>query len=73
MVARWAEWAIGVVEAWPDDVLEAPFDPAVQEEAVRLAEQTAAAGTVRDGLGHRCWLARPAVGARMTGCGAWDP
>ena len=47
MVARWAEWAIGVVEAWPDDVLEAPFDPAVQEEAVRLAEQTAATGTVR--------------------------
>ena len=47
MVARWAEWAIGVVEAWPDDVLEAPFDPAVQEEAVRLAEHTAATGTVR--------------------------
>ena len=42
MVARWAEWAIGVVETWPDDVLEAPFDVVGQEEAVRLAEQTAA-------------------------------
>ena len=45
VVARWAEWAIGVVETWPDDVLEAPFDVAVQEESVRLAEQTAATHT----------------------------
>ncbi len=41
MVARWAEWAIAIVQTWPDDVLEAPFDRAAQEEAVRLAERTA--------------------------------
>lgn len=44
MVARWAQWAIGVVEGWPDDLREAPLDPEAQREAVRLAEQTATLG-----------------------------
>jgi PadR family transcriptional regulator AphA len=38
MVARWVEWASGVVEAWPEDVTRAPFDHAAAEESVRLAE-----------------------------------
>jgi PadR family transcriptional regulator, regulatory protein AphA len=38
MVARWVEWASGVVETWPDDVREAPFDLAAAEKAVALAE-----------------------------------
>jgi PadR family transcriptional regulator AphA len=38
MSARWVRWASSVVEAWPDDVRDAPFDPAVAEEAVHLAE-----------------------------------
>lgn len=38
MVARWAEWAGHVVEAWPDDVTEAPFDVAAAKQAVQLAE-----------------------------------
>ncbi len=38
MVARWAEWAGQLVEAWPDDVTEAPFDVAAAEQAVQLAE-----------------------------------
>jgi DNA-binding PadR family transcriptional regulator len=37
-VARWVDWASGVVEAWPDDVTEAPFDLAAAEEGVILAE-----------------------------------
>jgi DNA-binding PadR family transcriptional regulator len=36
-VARWIDWATGVVETWPDDVTEAPFDIAAAEEAVALA------------------------------------
>jgi len=36
--ARWAEWASAVVEDWPDDVRQAPFDVAWAEESVRLAE-----------------------------------
>jgi PadR family transcriptional regulator, regulatory protein AphA len=38
MSAHWVRWASSVVEAWPDDVRDAPFDTAVAEEAVRLAE-----------------------------------
>jgi PadR family transcriptional regulator, regulatory protein AphA len=38
MVARWVDWANGVVQDWPDDVRLAPIDLAGQEEAVRLAE-----------------------------------
>ena len=37
-VARWVEWATAVVDTWPDDVLEAPFDTAAAEEGVALAE-----------------------------------
>jgi PadR family transcriptional regulator AphA len=37
-VARWTEWASVIVQAWPEDVLDAPFDVAAAEEAVRLAE-----------------------------------
>jgi PadR family transcriptional regulator AphA len=38
MVARWTEWAMRVVEDWPDDPREAVIDHAEQREAVRLAE-----------------------------------
>ncbi|HEX6310878.1 MAG TPA: PadR family transcriptional regulator [Acidimicrobiia bacterium] len=41
MVARWAEWATGIVETWPDDPRDAPIDQTAQEEAVRLAESIA--------------------------------
>jgi DNA-binding PadR family transcriptional regulator len=37
-VARWVDWATTLVDAWPDDVREAPFDVAAAEEAVRLTE-----------------------------------
>ncbi len=43
MVAEWVEWASRVVEEWPDDVRDAPFDVAVAEEGVRLAESVASA------------------------------
>jgi PadR family transcriptional regulator AphA len=38
MVDQWVEWASELVDTWPDDVRSAPFDPAVAEEGVRLAE-----------------------------------
>jgi DNA-binding PadR family transcriptional regulator len=41
-VARWVEWASAVVDSWPDDVNDAPFDAAAAEEAVALAESIAA-------------------------------
>lgn len=37
-VARWQQWASEVIEEWPDDINDAPFDRAAQHEAVRLAE-----------------------------------
>src|SRR5829696_7500890 len=37
-VARWVAWATEVVERWPDDVREAPFDVAAAEEGVARAE-----------------------------------
>jgi len=37
-VARWVEWATEMVEGWPDDVREAPFDVAAAQEATQLAE-----------------------------------
>jgi len=40
-VAQWVEWASGIVENWPDDVREAPFDISAAEEGVRLAESAA--------------------------------
>lgn len=41
MVAHWADWASQLVDAWPDDVRDAPFDVAAAEEGVRLAESVA--------------------------------
>lgn len=37
MLARWTEWASGVVDTWPDDVRQAPFDLDEAAEAVRQA------------------------------------
>ena len=37
-VARWVAWATETVESWPDDVRDAPFDSAVADESVALAE-----------------------------------
>ena len=37
-VARWVDWATAIVEKWPDDVTQAPFDTATAEEGVALAE-----------------------------------
>jgi DNA-binding PadR family transcriptional regulator len=42
MVARWVEWASEVVEAWPDDVTQAPFNQAAAQESVELAEHVVA-------------------------------
>ncbi|HVM63858.1 MAG TPA: hypothetical protein VMU14_03290, partial [Acidimicrobiales bacterium] len=39
MVAAWADWAGNLVEAWPDDIREAPFDIAQVAETVRRAER----------------------------------
>jgi hypothetical protein len=41
-VARWVEWATDIVKDWPDDVLEAPFNPRAAEDSVRLAESITA-------------------------------
>jgi PadR family transcriptional regulator AphA len=38
MVANWVTWASGVVDSWPDDVRQAPFDTGIAEDGVRLAE-----------------------------------
>ena len=37
-VARWVDWATEIVETWPDDVREAPFDVTATRTAVELAE-----------------------------------
>lgn len=47
MVARWAEWAMGVVADWPDDPREAVPDDEAQAEAVRIAEGIGHAGPER--------------------------
>ena len=39
MVARWIRWATAVVEDWPDDVIDAPFDSAAAEQGVELAQE----------------------------------
>ena len=44
-VARWAQWATEIVDGWPDDVRDAPFDVAAAQQAVDLAESIEA--TVR--------------------------
>lgn len=37
-VACWVEWATALVEQWPDDITDAPFNTAAAEEGVALAE-----------------------------------
>ncbi len=37
-MAHWVAWASEIVDSWPDDVREAPFNTAVAEEGVALAE-----------------------------------
>jgi PadR family transcriptional regulator AphA len=37
-VARWVAWAAALVDTWPDDVSNAPFDKAAAEDGVLLAE-----------------------------------
>ena len=37
-VARWVQWATEIVDGWPDDVRDAPFDVAAAQEGVDLAE-----------------------------------
>jgi PadR family transcriptional regulator AphA len=41
MVAHWVDWASQVVDRWPDDVRDAPFDVVAAEESVRRAESVA--------------------------------
>jgi DNA-binding PadR family transcriptional regulator len=38
MVAHWVAWASEVVDRWPDDVRDAPFDAGAAENVVRLAD-----------------------------------
>jgi len=38
-VARWIDWATAIVDTWPDDVSDAPFNVTAAEEGVALAEQ----------------------------------
>jgi DNA-binding PadR family transcriptional regulator len=37
-VAEWVDWASRLVDDWPDDVRQAPFDVAAAQESVRRAE-----------------------------------
>jgi DNA-binding PadR family transcriptional regulator len=41
MVANWIEWGSQLVDRWPDDVRNAPFDTSIARESVRLAESVA--------------------------------
>jgi DNA-binding PadR family transcriptional regulator len=41
-VARWVEWAMEIVDGWPDDVRQAPYDIAAAEESLQLAESITA-------------------------------
>ena len=45
MVAHWVDWASQLIETWPDDVRDAPYDVAAAEESVRLAESVARVST----------------------------
>jgi DNA-binding PadR family transcriptional regulator len=47
MVAQWVQWAREIVEDWPDDVIQAPFNTAAADEGVRLAESIPALLTAR--------------------------
>ena len=51
MVDRWAGWAAGLVESWPDDPSQAPIDLDAQTEAVRLAQGLADGAGPRQNLG----------------------
>ena len=37
-VARWVHWATEIVDGWPDDVRDTPFDVEAAQEGVDLAE-----------------------------------
>jgi DNA-binding PadR family transcriptional regulator len=37
-VAQWVQWATAIVDTWPDDVTDAPFDMTAAEQGVALAE-----------------------------------
>ncbi len=50
-VASWLEWASQIVQEWPDDVNDAPFDVAAAEEGVRLAASIP--GALRANVGTR--------------------
>jgi hypothetical protein len=39
MVAHWVAWASDVVDRWPDDVRDAPFDAGNAKDVVRPAER----------------------------------
>jgi PadR family transcriptional regulator AphA len=39
-VARWVDWASQLVEEWPDDVRDAPFNVTAAKEGLRLAESS---------------------------------
>jgi len=39
MVARWVDWATELVEGWPDDVTDAPFDVDAAKDAVARTEE----------------------------------
>lgn len=41
-VARWVAWASATVDAWPDDVNEAPYDADTARRGVELAESVEA-------------------------------
>jgi PadR family transcriptional regulator, regulatory protein AphA len=60
MVAQWVEWASGIVENWPDDVSEAPFDMGAAEEGVRLAQSIATIPRAADLQVHGRTTTRPA-------------
>ena len=51
-VARWVDWAEGIVVTWPDDVTKAPFNVAAAEEGVRLAESITAVAPNRTAPGR---------------------
>ncbi len=41
MVARRVDWTTQLIDTWPDDVRDAPFEVAAAQESVRLAESVA--------------------------------
>jgi DNA-binding PadR family transcriptional regulator len=48
MVARWVAWASEIVDGWPDDVNDTPFDTEIAERGVALAESVAEILTVTE-------------------------